>query len=159
MAKLKFKGLEEYERQLLKLKDVSRECIGRAIYEGAKEIADEVKSEIENIPVDNRIVKDGQMLYGISELQKAGLRDGFGVARMQNDGGFYNVKLGFAGYNAVKTKTFPNGQPNSMIARSVNSGTSFRQRYPFVDNAVNRKKDACEQKMVETFDKELKGKL
>ena len=159
MAKLKFKGLEEYERQLLKLKDVSRECIGRAIYEGAKEIADEVKSEIENIPVDNRIVKDGQMLYGISELQKAGLRDGFGVARMQNDGGFYNVKLGFAGYNAVKTKIFPNGQPNSMIARSVNSGTSFRQRYPFVDNAVNKKKDACEQKMVETFDKELKGKL
>ena len=156
---MKFKGLEEYERQLLKLKDVSRECIGRAIYEGAKEIADEVKSEIENIPVDNRIVKDGQMLYGISELQKAGLRDGFGVAKMKNDGGFYNVKLGFAGYNAVKTKSFPNGQPNSMIARSVNSGTSFRQRYPFVDNAVKKKKDACEQKMVETFDKELKGKL
>jgi hypothetical protein len=65
------------------------------------------------------------------------------------------VKLGFAGYNSTITDKYPNGQPNSMIARSLQSGTSFRARIPFVDNAVSAKKSACEQKMIETFDKVL----
>lgn len=155
MAKLQFKGLDEYVAQLQKLSDLSRECIGRAIYEGADVVADAVKANIEAIPIDERIVKEGT-LNGIGRAQKKGLINGFGIAPLRNDNGYLNVKLGFAGYNNVRTKTFPNGQPNSMIARSVNSGTSFRDRIPFVDNAVRAQKSACEQKMKDTFDKELK---
>lgn len=159
MAKLKFKGLEEYENQLLKLEEISRECIGQAIYEGAKEIADAVKVNINNLPIDERRVKDGEMLNGVSSLQKVGLAQGFGIARLQNENGYIHVKLGFAGYNGVKTKQFPAGQPNSMIARSVNSGTSFRQKIPFVDNAVRQYKDAAEQAMVKKFDEALKKSI
>lgn len=155
MAKLKFEGLEEYIAELQRLNDVSRECISYAVYDGAAVVADEVKRAIHDLPVDNRRVSDGEMLNGISNLQKAGLLDGFGIAPMQDDNGYINVKLGFAGYNAVKTRTFPNGQPNSVIARSVNSGSSFRQRIPFVDDAVRRNRTECEQKMKETFDKKL----
>ena len=155
MAKLKFEGLDEYVAQLQKLSDLSRECIGRAIYEGADVVADAVKSNIEALPIDERFAKDGT-LSGISRAQKQGLINGFGIAPLRDDNGYLNVKLGFAGYNNVKTKSFPNGQPNSMIARSVNSGTSFRDRIPFVDNAVRAQKSVCEQKMKETFDKELK---
>lgn len=159
MAKLKFKGLEEYERQLMKLQDVSRECVGKAIHDGAGIVADAVKANIQSLPIDERHVKNGEMLNGISAAQKAGLIDGFGIAPLQDDGGYLNVKLGFAGYNSVKTRSYPNGQPNSLIARSVNSGTSFRQRIPFVDNAVTANKAAAEQKMKDTFDKTLKSSL
>lgn len=159
MAKLKWVGLEEYEMQLSKLQEVSRECIGEAIYEGAGIVADAVRANIEAIPVDNRRVKQGEMLHGISQPQKDGLLEGFGIAPLQDDEGFIHVKLGFDGYNNVKTKNYPNGQPNAVIARSVNAGTSFRVKIPFVDNAVNAKRADAEQAIKERFDKALEKAL
>lgn len=159
MAKLKFDGLDEYEKQLLKLQEVSKECVGQAIYKGAGIVADAVKRNIESLPIDTRRVKNGQMLQGITETQKQGLRDGFGISKMRSENGYVHVKIGFDGYNGSVTKKYPNGQPNSVIARSVNSGSSFRQRIPFVDNAVNSSKDACEQAMKNTFDKVLQENL
>ena len=155
MAKLKFEGLKEYEAKLLQLRNVTKEMLGEAIYEGAAIVADAVKANIETIPIDERYAAKGEKLYGISSEQKAGLIDGFGIARLKDDNGYLNVKLGFAGNNSVKTKRYPNGQPNSTIARSVNSGSSFRQRIPFVDNAVKSTKSACEQKMKQKIDEAI----
>ena len=152
---MKIKGLREYENRLLKLENLTREILGEAIYEGAGLVADAVKSSIESIPIDERYVTGGATLYGITPEQKAGLRDGFGIARMRDDNGFLNVKLGFEGYNSQVTTKYPGGQPNSLIARSVNAGTSFRQRIPFIDNAVNQTKGAAEQKMTETAEKAI----
>ena len=156
MAKLKFKGIDEYVAQLQKLENLSDESIGRAVYAGAAVVADAVKDAIRALPTDERTVKDGDMLQGISRPQKAGLIDGFGIAPLRNENGYMHVKLGFDGYNNVKTKSYPQGQPNSVIARSVNSGTSFRQKIPFMDQAVRNNKDKCEQTMQEAFDKELR---
>lgn len=156
MAKLTFSGLDDYVEQLERLSNASRECIGEAIYQGAGFVADKVKEATRALPIDERHVKDGQMLNGITRKQKAGLLDGFGIAPLRDDNDYLNVKLGFAGYNSVKTKTFPNGQPNAVIARSVNSGTSFRQRIPFVDDAVRQAKKACEEKMKDTIENEIK---
>ena len=158
MAKLKMKGLEEYEAKLLKLKNLSRECIGEAIFEGAAVVADRVKASIGSIPIDERHVNvnKGEILNGISQAQKQGLMDGFGIARMQDENGYLHVKLGFDGYNSVKTRSHPNGQPNSMIARSVNSGSSFRAPFPFVDQAVNSAKGQAEQAMIKKFDEKIK---
>lgn len=155
MAKLKFVGLDDLMSRFLTLENSSKDMIGKAVFDGAGIAADAVKAGIESLPIDERHFKYGQMLNGISRIQKAGLVDGFGISPMENDNGYNHVKLGFAGYNDVKTKSYPNGQPNSVIARSVNGGTSFRVRIPFVDNAVNSKKAAVENKMKETFDKEL----
>lgn len=152
MAKLKMQGLEKYEQQLLKLKDISREAIGQAIYDGAGIVADQVMANIKSLPVDERGYTKEGTLHGVTSLQKAGLAEGFGIAKLQDEGGYAHVKLGFNGYNGVKSKRYPNGQPNSMIARSVNSGSSFRDRIPFVDNAVNAKKSAAEQAMIKKFD-------
>lgn len=156
MAKLKFQGLEEYEEKLLKLKNLSKEMIGEAVFDGAAVVADAVKQSIQSIPVDERYASGNATLYGITSEQKQGLLDGFGIARLQNNNGYMHVKLGFDGYNSVKTKKYPNGQPNSVIARSVNSGTSFRQRIPFVDNAVNSAKSKAEQAMKEKLDESIK---
>ena len=159
MAKLKFEGLEEYEKQLIKLQSISRACVGEAIHDGAAVVADAVKQAIESLPVDNRLVKDGEMLNGVSILQKQGLIESFGIAKLQDDNGYINVKLGFDGYNGVRTASYPSGQPNAVIARSVNSGTSFRRRIPFVDNTVRAKKAACEAMMKKKFDEVLERRL
>lgn len=159
MAKLKMQGLEKYEQQLLKLKDISREAIGQAIYDGAGIVADQVMANIQSLPVDERGYTKEGTLHGVTSLQKAGLAEGFGIAKLQDEGGYAHVKLGFNGYNGVKSKTYPNGQPNSMIARSVNSGSSFRDRIPFVDNAVNAKKSAAEQAMIKKFDSVIQKAL
>lgn len=152
MAKLQMKGLEEYEKKLLQLKNLSREMIGEAVFEGAGVVADAVRESINALPVDDRYATGTKMLYGVTEEQKQGLLDGFGIAPLQDDGGYLHVKLGFSGYNSQRTKKYPNGQPNSVIARSINSGTSFRQRNPFVDAAVARAKDAAEKKMKDKID-------
>lgn len=155
MAKLTFPGLDDYIAELERLSDVSRDCIGQAVHDGAGVVADAVRQAINNLPIDERVVKNGQMLYGVTQKQKDGLLAGFGIAPLENDNGYQNVKLGFDGYNSQRTAKYPQGQPNSMIARSVNSGSSFRQRIPFVDDTVRQKKSACEDKMKETFNKEL----
>lgn len=159
MANMKWQGLEEYELQLTRIRDASPECIGEAIHEGAGIIADAVRENINAIPVDNRFVRKGQMLTGISQPQKDGLLESFGIAPMQDDNGYINVKLGFDGYNGVKTKSYPNGQPNSVIARSVNAGTSFRVKIPFVDNAINAKKSEAENAIKNKFDEALERAL
>lgn len=156
MAKMKWKGLAEWELQLSRLYGQSEEMAKKAVYEGAKVMADAIRTEIDALPIDNSYNNDStHMRYGITPQQKAGLQEGFGIAPAQNDGGYINVKLGFDGYNAVKTKQFPNGQPNSMIARSVNAGTSFRQAIPFVDRTIRAYKDKTEQAIQEKLEEEI----
>lgn len=155
MAKINVgKGLKEYTKRLTQLKDFGREELGAVVFKGAEVVADAMKAELRALPVDNRYAKAGETLRGIHQLQKDGLIKGFGIAKMRYDGEFLNVKLGFVGYNDMRTASYPHGQPNSMIARSVVAGTSFRQRNDFVAKALRRAKDA-EKVMQEEFDKAL----
>jgi HK97 gp10 family phage protein len=155
LASWKFEGLEEYLSQLKQLKDISRSCIGQAVYSGAGVVADAMRDAIEALPIDEKIARNGQTVHGIGQAQKQGLLDGFGIAKMQDDNGYLHVKLGFDGRNTVRTPTFPTGQPNALIARSVNAGTSFRDRIPFIDDTLRQTKKQCEQAMKERFDEEL----
>ena len=71
----------------------------------------------------------------------------------ENDG--YNVLIGFDGYNGIRTKKYPGGQPNQLIARSVERGTSFRRAYPFIKKTVRSSKAAAQKKMLETYEEEV----
>lgn len=150
MAKWKFEGLDEYLRRLEKLQGDSKKEIGMAIYEGAGLVAREVAAEIQKLPVNNKYQKNG-----ITSVQKKGLIEGFGISHIQDDNNYRNVKLGFDGYNKQKTKNHPNGQPNALIARAVNSGTSFRKKNPFVDRATRRAKSKCEATMKAVIEKSI----
>ena len=66
------------------------------------------------------------------------------------------MKIGFDGYNKTKTKKYPKGQPNQVVARGVESGTTWKKKYPFVRPAVERARKAVQAKMAETVDKEIK---
>lgn len=161
MARIKCDGLDDYIAKLQKLGDVTEDIIKQAVYEGAGVLADGIRSSIQSLPTvkDSFYVHDGELLYGVTEKQKQGLLDGLGISEMKNEAGYINVKIGFNGYNSEKTRKYPQGQPNALIARSVESGTSVRIKRPFVRPAVARNKAAAEDAMRKTVDKLIAEKM
>lgn len=142
------KGLDSYISYLQKIDAVTDEVIGEAVYEMAKVVADSVRSSIQALPTVSNEANIATYKKGYSRLsdeEKQGLLDGFGISPMQDDGGYINVKLGFDGYNSVKTKKYPKGQPNALIARVTESGSSYREKTPFIRLAVNASKKQAEQ--------------
>lgn len=150
MAKWQFKGVDELIAKYQDIVNQSPDTVKKAVGAGAAVVADAIKSEIQGLPVTNQYNSGS-----ITSVQKKGLIEGFGIAKARDDDGFINVKLGFDGYNGQKTKKYPNGQPNSMIARSINSGSSFRQKDPFVDRATKASKAECEKAIQDKFDDEI----
>lgn len=159
MAKLYINpNIDTYIADLTKLFNDSEEICKRAAYEGARIVADKCRSGIEGIPIRN-FDKESGMVNGVTASQKAGLLAGLGIAHFQNDGGFINVKIGMDGYNSTKTKQFPNGQPNALIIRALESGTSFRARNPVITRATNAAKGAAEAAIKKQMDEEIKKRI
>ena len=161
MATIRFSKLRDYELMLGKIGDASKDICGAAIYEGAKIIADEVKNNLESL----KTVSDADAIMAAKKEEatyltiraKIGLMKSFGVTPMQRDrDGIYNVKLGFDGYNDVKTKKWPKGQPNQLIARACESGSSAMIKQPFFREAVQKTKKKAESRMAEVLDEKIK---
>lgn len=160
MAKLEFQGLDEYLKQLRSMEAKSTGMIKRAVFEGAAEVAKAVKAEIQALP---EVAHDGYQfpwqlpIRGVTKEQKQGLLDGMGFAKMENENGFINTKLGFDGYNRVKTQKYPSGQPNALLARSINSGSSTRQKIPFMNRAVKAAKARAESAMAARLEADIES--
>lgn len=160
MAIMRFKALKEYELRLSKLSKKTREIAGKAIYAGAGIITDAIRKNIEAIPSQDD--KAGLIAYNkkttapLTDTAKKGLLDGLGITPLEEDNGIYNVKIGFDGYNDLKTKKYPKGQPNVMIARSLESGSSIAEKRPFVRPAINKSRKKAEQAMADIIDRETK---
>ena len=154
------KGLDNYIAYLQSINAVTDEMIGEAVYDMAKVVADKVRINIQALPaVPNaaNIATYRQGYSRLSEPEKQGLLDGFGVSPMQDDNGYRNVKLGFDGYNSVKTKKYPQGQPNSLIARVTESGSSYREKTPFIRPAVNAARKPAEKAGQAKIDEKIKS--
>lgn len=151
-------GLNRYIEYLQKINAVTDEAIGEAVYEMAKVVADSVRSSIQALPTVSNEANIATYKKGYSRLsdkEKQGLLDGFGISPLQEDSGFVNVKLGFDGYNSVKTKKYPQGQPNALIARVTESGSSYREKTPFMRPAVNASKKPAEAAGRAKFDERI----
>lgn len=157
MANMKWTGLDAYASQLTRLRDKAEGMIKRAVYKGAEVIGDAVRSEIEALPEQTENPPRGQQMNGVFGYEKDGLLAGVGLSKMQNEDGYINTKLGFTGYNRLMSKTYPNGHPNALIARAVNSGSSVRRRIPFITNAVRSAKAKAEEAMRAQLDADLKN--
>lgn len=156
MATFQFGGIDDYITQLNKLQAATKDdVIGKTVYAGAAVVADAVKDAIRALPVGSGHAAHGELVDTVTLPQKEGLLDGFGISRMKDDDGFVNVKLGFAGYNATRTDKHPQGQPNALIARAVNSGTTFRKKTRFVDKAVSASKKSAEAAMDAACNREI----
>ena len=161
MAKIEFKGIDEYAKVLSTLANESEEIIKSAVYKGAAIVADEIKSGINSIPIqegNNGLPPVGtpeNKLYGISRKQKGDLMDSFGLAPMENDGDYIQTKAGVDGYGSIPTKKYPGGVPNVMLMRSIESGTSFRDKHPVFRQATNRARKRAEEAMRSEIDNQM----
>ena len=156
MATFKFEGVDQLVEQYSKLANNTEQIIGAAIYQGAGVVMSAIQSAVDGITTDNRFGTPDNPTVGPSTLQKIGLKYGLGIAKMRNDGGFRNVKIGFDGYNNVKTKTWPQGQPNVLVARSIESGTSWMSKQPFLRPAEQGSRAQCEEAMRKVVDEKIK---
>lgn len=155
MAKIDFKGIDTYAKMLARLESGSEEIVKRAVYEGAAVVADAIKEGLKSIPVQEGKGTPENKLHGITKKQKADLINGFGLAPIENSNGYIQTKAGFDGYGSVKTKAYPKGLPNVLLARSLESGTSFRKKIPVIRRAVTKSRKQAEKVMDETINKEL----
>lgn len=156
MARFEFSGIDNYISQLNKLQQSTKDgVVGKTVYAGAEVVADSVRRAIQALPVGDGRARGGGLVDTVTLPQKVGLLDGFGISQMKDDDGFVNVKLGFDGYNSTRTEKYPRGQPNALIARSVNSGTTFRKKTKFVDKAVNSARKSAEAAMDAACSREI----
>lgn len=156
MAKITFPGLSDYELMISRLSKGVDDIAGKAIYAGAGIVADAIKENIKALPIVRGYgTTENPLPGGVTAPQKAGLIDGMGISPMQDDGGYLNVKIGFDGYNATKTDKYPQGQPNQLVARGVESGTSWKQKKPFIRPAINASKSRAEAEMARILDEEI----
>ena len=152
-------GAEEYALKLAKLGGASEGITKKAVYQAADVVADAVKANLQAMPV----VDNNYNIYAyqqhkkarMSEAQRDGLVESFGISRMQNENGYINVKLGFDGYNSIRTQKYPQGQPNVLIARIYENGGSTREKQPYIRPALNKTRKAAQQKMADVIDEEM----
>ena len=159
MAKITFKGQSEYYKKLQQLQEIYQKDgpLKRVVYKGASVVADAIRARIEGIPVTGfqRLPK-GKKFSGISKEQKEDLRKGFGLSKIKRENGYVNTKAGFEGGGSYPTNTYPYGVPNALLARSVESGSSVREKYPFVAPAVRASKDEAVRGMENEIDTQMK---
>ena len=121
-----------------------------AVYGGAATIADGIREAITKLPSQT---SDGKHRRGVTDAERQGLLDGLGIAQHRRADGVVETKIGFEGYNSYVTKNYPKGHPNSMVARSVEAGTSWLQKTPFIAPTARRlKKDTVAAMQAELDD-------
>ena len=125
MAKFEFTGLDEYMAKLTKLGGNVDGMIKRAVYPAAGMVIEAIKAAT---PKDT-----------------GGLRNGTVLRSFQNQDGYIYTQVAFDGYDE-------HGHPNAVKARVLESGSSTRQKHPYIRQTVNRVKGTAEQMIAKEID-------
>ena len=118
MARAAFMLDEDFAIKLSRLDTDINEIAKKAIYEGAKIVADTMKVNLESVLSDEAT---GQLVEAL------------GITPIGMLGGEWSAHIGFDGYDS-------NGVAFQLIARVLESGTSTRQKKPFVRKTMNQTK-------------------
>lgn len=164
--------VDQFIKALEDFTNATDDMLRWTVYPGAKLTADKIRKAIEDLPEIKQTPREtkssggvkrprksgkssGKKPKGATKVEREGMLEGLGVAGMRYDGDFLNAKIGMDGYNKHITTKWPKGHPNAMVARSIESGTSFRQKCPFVAPTVRQYKLAAEQEMAKEFDRQV----
>ena len=136
---MKTEGIEEISRALEKLGAQAGAVASHALYVGAGIVADAVQSAVDGLETEPFRFADEAHPRKCSPQEKAALvRHAAGIARFEKSGAEVSTSVGLkdSGYANIagKQAALP------LIARSINSGTTFRQKQPFFRHAVNKAK-------------------
>lgn len=126
-------GMDDLSRMLAELGRQGPEVASRALYKGAKVMADEFTAAVDRIRTEPFRGKRQKRLP--SPEEKAALAGKSGIAKFKKDGTEVDTLIGIsnnAGYvNLGKRRTAV-----MEIARSINSGTSFMNKQPVFRKAI-----------------------
>ena len=135
MARMTFKAGDEYALKLSRLATGSDEIAKKAIYQGAKIVADKIKANLQGV---------------LSPEATGELVGSFGISKIDTDSnGDWNAKIGFDGYGS-------DGVANQLKARALESGTSRQPKRPFVRPAVSATKKQAQDEMARVIEEETK---
>ena len=159
MAKLTSIGFDVISDQCAKLSGNTEKLCKAACYAGAEVMADAFRREIGAL----RTVSDKMQLANyrkreagyLSDTQQAGLLESLGITPISSQNGVYNAKVGFDGYNGIVTRRWPKGQPNVLIARACESGSSAMLKQPFARKAINGQKKRAQEAMGKAVNEEI----
>lgn len=159
MAKITFKRQSEYGILLGKFADAYwiDKALRDAVHEGAGIVADAIRSELESLPEEKfRHLDYDEKFSSVPTSQKRDLIDGFGLSPIRDKDGFVHAKAGFEGYGHYPTNTYPQGIPNEYLARVVESGSSVRDKNPFVRPAIKKSRKEAIEAMEKSIDENIK---
>lgn len=133
MARIRFKGSDEYALKLNRLASGSEKIAKKAIYEAAGIVADRIRAEMDK-KLSGESTGDLAASLGITPIER-------------DDYGNWNAKIGFDGYDSK-------GVPNQLKARALESGTSKMKKRPFVRPAMYASKKRALEAMKRVIDEE-----
>lgn len=154
MARMQVQGMDEVNAMLGRLGGKGTAIAKAAMYEGAREITDEIGAEIarmkESEPGKPR---ETQKIYrSLTALERRDLEKGLGIAKFRREGDEIMTVIGFAGYGSRKTKTYPSGLPNALLARAIAKPSALRRGRKFTRIALKRKESAAVGAMAKKAD-------
>ncbi len=158
MAKMTIKGTDELALKLSQLGKMSTEIAKDVVMAGAQPVANEIRKGLQSLPVDGLKQLKNDEKFNVSPIGEINdLLDSLGITPPDVDnGGNINTKIGFDGYGSYPSKKYPKGLPNPLLARAIESGSSVRQKNPFIRKAVNKSKKKALEEMQIKCDEEIK---
>lgn len=150
---LKAEGLEQFSRMLQGLADNAAEIAAAGLYAGAGVAADAMTAAVDNISTEDfSYAPEGQTRLPSPE-EKAALKGKTGIAHFRGSSTEIDTLIGFqgAGYASIGGKR----KPVIVIARSINSGTSFMQKQPVFRRAISQARNSATQAVVEAAEKKI----
>lgn len=134
---IEWEGADELLRKMDKLPEKAAKIAAEALYEGAGVMADAVSQAVHGIATEEfRYAAGGRKRMPSPEEKEILEGARHGVARFKNDGTKIQTSIGYqnAGYATLNGKT----KPIPLIANSIEHGTSFMKKQPFMRKAISQ---------------------
>ena len=151
MAQMTFNGTEKFADKLLALGNKGKDIAKMALYDGAGVVADALRAGVNTIPIETT-----RPFNGLTAGDREDLANGVGIAKFDSADDGVTTAVSFNGYARRTEKNFPNGVPLALLARSLESGSSLREKHPFVRLAIKGAKNAALSAMAERADEEIR---
>lgn len=127
---MKVDGMTEISEALDKLGNGAAKAASEGLYEGAGVMADEIRKGVETIRTEPFKYAWGTRRLPSPEEKEIVRQAAAGIAKFQKNGTEVDTSVGFrnAGYAELAGKQVP----IPLIVNSINSGTSFMRKQPFI---------------------------
>jgi len=135
---LKVEGMDEITAMLKKAENGAQGIAARALYVGAGIVADEISKGARGVNTSRFRYANGWQRDPSPEEKAAVVSAGVGISRFTKTGNEVDTSVGYSqsGYAEINGKR----KAVAVIANSINSGTSFMKKQPFIRKAASQTK-------------------